>query len=156
MHLCGFTSTCWSQEEQKLFGYCHNLLRDLSKEISFMYLFDHYKQRHVDEFHELRQLGMIVDHYENRFFELKKYASLVEDEEMLVKCFIRGLNACTNGGVSTKNLGSCHIESQIRRVEFGQRLWWSNWMASYGSFPIRIKGLGTHNIFQDAFSTSKD
>lgn len=40
-----------------------------------------------------------VEQYECRFYELKQYAGVGDDEAMLIQHFIRGLNARISGGV---------------------------------------------------------
>lgn len=42
---------------------------------------------------------MIVEKDEHRFFELKQYVSIGNDEVMLIQHFVRGLNAHIRGGV---------------------------------------------------------
>lgn len=53
----------------------------------------------ADEFHNLHQLALSVEQYERRFYELKQYAGIRDDEPMLVQHFIRVLNAHISGGV---------------------------------------------------------
>lgn len=42
---------------------------------------------------------MYVEPYERRFYELKQYVGIGDDEAMLVQHFIRDLNACISGGL---------------------------------------------------------
>lgn len=44
-------------------------------------------------------MALSVEQYERRFYELKQYAGIGDDETMLVQHFIRGLNARISGGV---------------------------------------------------------
>lgn len=53
----------------------------------------------IYEFHDLRQLTIIVEQYEHNLFELKKYVRIEDDEAMLVQHFVRGTNNCISGGV---------------------------------------------------------
>lgn len=100
MHLRGFASTWWRLEEQKINVDIASVSWELFIE-RFMthFLSDHWRQCHADEFHELRQMAMTMEQYEHRFFELKQYADIGNDEAMLVQHFIRGSNAHISRGV---------------------------------------------------------
>lgn len=63
------------------------------------FLSPQWRQSQVDEFYKLCQFGMSMDQFENRFYELKQYAGIGNDEVMLVQHFLRGLNDCISGGV---------------------------------------------------------
>lgn len=61
---------------------------------------------------------MIVDQYEHRFYELKQYVGIGNDEAMLVQNFLRGLNDCICGGVRVFEPPSIEIAmAKARLVE---------------------------------------
>ncbi|XP_059075172.1 uncharacterized protein LOC131875155 [Cryptomeria japonica] len=92
MHLCDFASTWWRIEERKIGLDITTISWELFLErFRARFLSEHWRQRKADEFHNLRQDRMIVDEYEQRFFELRQYIEIVADETMFVYHFVRGL-----------------------------------------------------------------
>ncbi|XP_059064765.1 uncharacterized protein LOC131856844 [Cryptomeria japonica] len=100
MHLKDFASTWWRLEEQRIIVDISTLSWEMFLErFRARFLSVQWRQCRTDEFYELRQLGMIVDQYEQRFYELKQYVEIGNDEALLVKKFMRGLNDRISGGV---------------------------------------------------------
>lgn len=52
---------------------------------------------------------MSMEQYGHRFFELKQYVGISDDEVMLVQHFIRGLNSCISGGVHVFELKTMEV-----------------------------------------------
>lgn len=100
MRLKKFASIWWRLEEEKI-GVCINTVKwELFLErFRAQFLSPQWRQTRADEFHALRQYGMTVDQYEHRFYELKQYAEIGNDEAMLLQHFLRGLNDRISGGV---------------------------------------------------------
>ncbi|KAH9307818.1 hypothetical protein KI387_035729, partial [Taxus chinensis] len=53
----------------------------------------------IDEFHDLRQGSMTVVEYESRFLDLLQYVDYMQDEQVRIHRFIRGLNVDLAGAV---------------------------------------------------------
>ncbi|KAH9306916.1 hypothetical protein KI387_011320, partial [Taxus chinensis] len=60
---------------------------------------EHFVQKRIDEFHDLRQGSGTVAQYESRFLDLLQYVDYLQDEKLQVNRFIRGLNADIAGAV---------------------------------------------------------
>lgn len=101
VHLLGGTaSTWWRQEEYKCGLVPDTLTWEIFTErFRERYLSEHFRQRRIDEFHDLQQKGLSVTQYESKFFELLPYVDYLKDEKLLVNRFIRGLNAGIAGPV---------------------------------------------------------
>ena len=56
------------------------------------YLSEHFRQRQLEEFHDLQQRGLMVAQYESRFLELLPYVDYMRDEKLRIHRFIKGLN----------------------------------------------------------------
>lgn len=94
------TSTWWRQEEYKCGLVPDTLTWEIFTErFHERYLSEHFRQRRIDEFHDLQQKGLSVTQYESKFFELLPYVDYLKDEKLLVNRFIRGLNAGIAGPV---------------------------------------------------------
>jgi hypothetical protein len=51
------------------------------------YLFEHYYERKMKDFFELKLGSMTMDEYEKRFFELLKYVGFIKDEKVKIQIF---------------------------------------------------------------------
>lgn len=108
--LRGTTSTWWRQEEYKCGLEIETLTWEIFTErFRERYLSEHFRQRRVDEFHDLQQKGLSVTQYENKFFELLPYVDYLKDEKLLVNRFIRGLNSGIAGPVRMAAPGSLWV-----------------------------------------------
>lgn len=63
------------------------------------FLSDLWRQCRADEFHDFRQRGMTIEHYDKKLSELRQYSEIADDDVMLVQHFIRGLNDRIGGDV---------------------------------------------------------
>ena len=91
-HLRGFSSLWWEQELEKL-GI------DISL-VTWELFVEHFKERfmseywcqgHAKEFFQIIQSSSIVEAYERKFYNLKKYSRWVENDKAMIQHFIRGL-----------------------------------------------------------------
>ena len=55
------------------------------------YFSEHYYERMMKEFFELKLGSMTMDEYENRFFELFKYVEFIKDEKVKIQRLLSGL-----------------------------------------------------------------
>jgi hypothetical protein len=55
------------------------------------YLFEHYYERKIKDFFEIKLGSMKMEEYENRFFELLKYVGFIKDEKVKIQRFLSGL-----------------------------------------------------------------
>jgi hypothetical protein len=69
----------------------------------------------MKEFFELKLGSMMMDEYENRFFELLKYVGFIEDEKVKIKRFMRGLTSFYSDKIHYDNPRT--LEEAIRRVK---------------------------------------
>ncbi|XP_059072251.1 uncharacterized protein LOC131043017 [Cryptomeria japonica] len=100
MRLDDFASIWWKLEEEKIGLNINTVSWEIFLErFRARFLSPQWRQTRADEFYSLRQFGMSVDQFEHRFYELKQYAGIGNDEAMLVQHFLRGLNDRISGGV---------------------------------------------------------
>ena len=55
------------------------------------YLSEHYYERKMKGFFELKLGSMTMDEYEKIFFELLKYVDFIKDEKVKIQSFLSGL-----------------------------------------------------------------
>ncbi|GLJ16906.1 hypothetical protein SUGI_0291780 [Cryptomeria japonica] len=110
MHLQNVALGWWRLEEEKISVCINTVTWELFLErFRAQFLSPQWRQTWAEEFHTLHQYGMIVDQYEHRFYELKQYARIGNDEAMLVQHFLRGLTDRISGGVRVFELASVEI-----------------------------------------------
>jgi hypothetical protein len=54
------------------------------------YFFEHYYERKMKHFFELKLGSMTMDEYEKLFFELLKYVDFIKDEKVKIQSFLVG------------------------------------------------------------------
>jgi hypothetical protein len=77
------------------------------------YLSEHYYERKMKEFFELKLGSMTMDEYEKRFFELLKYVGFIKDEKVKIQRFMSGLPSFYSDKIQYDNPGT--LEETIRR-----------------------------------------
>jgi hypothetical protein len=77
-HLQGKTTMWWDHLKQaKNFDEKKVSWRQFKGYLQEKYFFDHYYERKMKELFELKKGSMVMDEYENRFFELLKYVDFI-------------------------------------------------------------------------------
>jgi hypothetical protein len=79
------------------------------------YLSEHYHERKMKEFFELKMGSMIMDEYEKRFFELLKYVDFIKDEKVKIQRFMSGLPYFYSDKIHYGN--PMTLEEAIRRAK---------------------------------------
>jgi hypothetical protein len=77
------------------------------------YLSEHYYERKMKEFFELKLGSMTMDEYEKRFFELLKYVDFIKDEKVKIQRFLSGLPSFYSDKIQYDNPKT--LEEAIRR-----------------------------------------
>ena len=65
-----FSSKCWDEGDIDMDTLTWDTFLQRFRE---RYLSEHYRQRKIDEFHDLQQRGLIVVQYEGKFLEILPY-----------------------------------------------------------------------------------
>jgi hypothetical protein len=86
---------------------------DSSKDISNKYFSEHYYERKMKGFCELKLGSMTMDEYEKRFFELLKYVGFIKDENVKFQIFMSGLPFFYSDKIQYDNPNT--LEEAIRR-----------------------------------------
>jgi hypothetical protein len=79
------------------------------------YLFEHYYERKMKEFFELKLGTMTMDEYENRFFEFLKYVVFIKDDIVKIQRFLSGLPPFYSDKIQYDNPKT--LEEAIRRAK---------------------------------------
>jgi hypothetical protein len=79
------------------------------------YVSEHYYERNMKEFFELKLGSMTMDEYEKRFFELLKYVDFIKDEKFKIQTVLIGLPSFYSDKIQYDNLGT--LEEAIRRAK---------------------------------------
>jgi hypothetical protein len=79
-------------------------------------LSEHYYERNIKEFFELKLGSMTMDEYEKRFFELLKYVDFIKDEEVKIQRFLSGLPSFYSDTIQYDNPKT--LEEAIRRAKY--------------------------------------
>jgi hypothetical protein len=74
---------------------------------------EHYYERKMKEFFELKLGSMTMDEYEKRFFELLKYVGFIKDEKVKIQRFLSGLPSFYSDKIHYDNPRT--LEEAIRR-----------------------------------------
>jgi predicted AlkP superfamily phosphohydrolase/phosphomutase len=77
------------------------------------YFSEHYYERKMKEFFELKLGSMTMDEYEKRFFELLKYVEFIKDEKFKIQRFLSGLPSFYSDKIQYDN--PKNLEEAIRR-----------------------------------------
>jgi hypothetical protein len=78
------------------------------------YLSEHYYEKKMKDFFEIRLGTMTMEEYEKRFFELLKYFDFIEDEKFKIQIFISGLPYFYSDNIQYDNPKT--LEETIRRA----------------------------------------
>jgi hypothetical protein len=66
-------------------------------------LFEHYYERKMKEFFELKLGSMTMDEYEKGLFESLKYVDFIKDEKVEIQRFMSGLLSFHSDGIQYDN-----------------------------------------------------
>jgi hypothetical protein len=77
------------------------------------YFSNHYYERKMKEFFELKLGSMKMDEYEKRFFKLLKYVDFIKDEKVKIHRFLSGLPSFYSDKIQYDN--PWNLEAAIRR-----------------------------------------
>ena len=92
MHLRSFGSLWWDQELEKLGLDISLVTWELFVErFKERFMSEYWHQARAEEFFQIMQSGSMVEAYEHRFFELKKFFRWAENDKAMIQHFIRGL-----------------------------------------------------------------
>ena len=80
------------------------------------YLSEHYYERKMKEFFELKLGTMSMDEYEKRSFELLKYVDFIKDEKVKIQRFLSGLPSFYNDKIQYDNPKT--LEKTIRKDRY--------------------------------------
>ena len=78
------------------------------------YLSEHYYERNMKEFFELKFVTMTMEKYEKQFFELLKYVDLIKDDKVKIQRFLSGLPSFYSDKIQYDNPKT--LEETIRRA----------------------------------------
>jgi hypothetical protein len=67
------------------------------------YLSEHYYERNLKEFFEIKLGTMEMEEYEKRFFELLKYVYFIKDEKVKIQMFLNVLPSFYSGKIQYDN-----------------------------------------------------
>jgi hypothetical protein len=91
-HLQGKKTMWWDQLKQsKNHDEKRVAWRQLKGYFQDKYLSEHYYERKMKYFFELKFGSMKMDEYEKRFFDLLKYFEFIKDEKVKIQRFLSGL-----------------------------------------------------------------
>jgi hypothetical protein len=77
------------------------------------YFSEHYYERKMKDFFELKLEIMAMDEYENHFFELLKYVDFIKYEKVKIQRFLSGLQSFYSDNIQYDNPNT--LEETIRR-----------------------------------------
>jgi hypothetical protein len=77
------------------------------------YFSEHYYERKMKEFFELKLGTMTMEKYEKQFFELLKYVDFIKDEKVKIQRFLNGLPSFYSDKIQYNNPRT--FEETIRR-----------------------------------------
>ena len=95
------------------------------------YLFEHYYDKKMEEFFELKLGSMTMESYEKKFLELLNYADFIKDEKVNIQRFLSGLPKSFRDKIQydrPKNLKDAiwkekHLYEQNKRKDPYQKKW---------------------------------
>jgi hypothetical protein len=114
-HLQGKTSMLWDQlKKAKNLDEKRISWRKFKGYFQEKYLSEHYYERKMNEFFELKLITMIMEEYEKRFFEFLKYFDFVKYEKVKIQRFLSGLPSFYSDKIQYDNPKT--LEETIRRA----------------------------------------
>jgi hypothetical protein len=78
-------------------------------------LSEHYYEKKMKEFFELKLGSMTMEEYEKMFFELLKYVDFIRDEKVKIQMFMSGLPSLYSDNMQYDNPKT--LENDIRRAK---------------------------------------